>query len=66
MSVEKKTCEKCMSFEKLKLFDDLNAKFHNWCNAVQKPIGLLRKCQLQEKLSKVDNKEYVNYFFQYY
>ncbi|NHI93712.1 MAG: hypothetical protein EAX96_14595 [Candidatus Lokiarchaeota archaeon] len=63
MSVEKKKCAKCQSFEKVKLFDDLCIKFNNWCNAVQKPIALIHGCKLQEKM---DDDKYKHYIFQYF
>ena len=64
MSVEKKKCAKCQSFEKIKLFDDLSIKFNNWCNAMQKPIALIGGgCKLQEKMS---DKKYQHYIFQYF
>lgn len=63
MCVDKKKCAQCQSFEKIKLFDDLSIKFNNWCNAVNKPIALIERCKLQEKM---DDKKYKHYIFQYF
>ncbi|MBD3228363.1 MAG: hypothetical protein GF329_09260 [Candidatus Lokiarchaeota archaeon] len=39
-----KKCIMCDKFIKLKQFQDLRSKFHNWCEKYQRPVALC-KCQ---------------------
>ena len=43
--MDKKICEECVDYKKLKAFDELQVVFHNWCAHSELPCALLSTCQ---------------------